>query len=43
MLEKIRKLRSNMAVYITSGVVCLLALFGIIVCKRYIEFHECFR
>ena len=32
MLEKIRKLRSNMAVYITSGVVCLLALFGIIVC-----------
>ena len=32
MLEKIRKLRSNMAIYITSGVVCLLALFGIIVC-----------
>ena len=32
MLEKVRKLRSNMAVYITSGVVCLLALFGIIVC-----------
>ena len=32
MLEKIRKIRSNMAIYITSSVVSLLALFGIIVC-----------
>lgn len=32
MLEKVRKLRSNMAVYITSSVVSLLVLFGIIVC-----------
>ncbi len=32
MLEKIRKIRSNMAIYITSSVVSLLVLFGIIVC-----------
>lgn len=32
MLEKIRKMRSNMAIYITSSVVSLLVLFGIIVC-----------
>ena len=32
MIEKIRKIRSNMAIYITSSVVSLLALFGIIVC-----------
>ena len=32
MLEKIRKIRSNMAIYITSCVVSLLVLFGIIVC-----------
>lgn len=32
MLEKIRKIRSNMAIYITSSVVSLLVLFGISVC-----------
>ena len=32
MLEKNRKIRSNMAIYITSSVVSLLVLFGIIVC-----------
>ena len=32
MFEKIRKMRSNMAIYITSSVVTLLAVFGISVC-----------